>query len=270
MRVRPAAVAGTFYPADPVALATMVDGYLTAAPAAGPSASARPPVAIIAPHAGFVYSGPVAGHAFAALRRWSDAFDRVVVVGVPHRAPVRGLALCSAEAWDTPLGRIAVDADAAAALLTHPGAYLDDRAHAHEHSLEVHLPFLQRVLVDGWRLLPVIAGGAMDAADTGHLADLLAPWWGAARTLVVVSTDLSHYQPQRAARALDEATAADIEAARWELLDGARACGASGVRAALELTRRHHERVTLLDLRTSADTAGSEDRVVGYGSFVIR
>ncbi|HAP74960.1 MAG TPA: AmmeMemoRadiSam system protein B, partial [Acidimicrobiaceae bacterium] len=193
-----------------------------------------------------MYSGPTAGHAYAQLVPWRDAFDRVVLVGVPHRAPVHGLALCSADEWATPLGNIEVDLMASTDLLVHRGAVVDDRAHAREHSLEVHLPFLQRVLAPGWRLLPVIAGGA----DTVSIADLLGPWWSAPRTLVVVSTDLSHYHQQTEAQRLDRATADDIVHARWEGLDGNRACGASGVRAALELTRRHHQHVQLLDLRT--------------------
>ena len=261
--VRPAAVAGYFYPDDPAELAAMVDGYLAAVPVPRDDA---PPVALIVPHAGYVYSGPVAATAYARLAAWRDRIERVVVVGPPHRVPVRGLALSGADAWDTPLGRIPVDAGARRSLLARPDVYVDDRAHAPEHSLEVHLPFLQRVLGDGWSLLPVIAAGD----DAATLADALEPVWGTPGTVVIVSTDLSHYHPQREARVIDGSTAEAIVAARWEVLDGERACGAAGVRAALELTRRHDEHVHLLDLRNSGDTAGSTDRVVGYGSFLVR
>ena len=261
--VRPAAVAGFFYPDDPDELTGLVDSMLAAVP---PGHDTRPPVALIVPHAGYVYSGPVAAAAYARLAHWRGAIERVVVVGPPHRVPVRGLATTSADAWDTPLGRVPVDREACDRLVATGAVYVDDHAHAPEHSLEVHLPFLQRVLGTGWRLVPVLAAGA----DAARLADGLESLWGAEATVVVVSTDLSHYHHQREARVLDRATADDIVGARWEAIDGDRACGAAGVRAALELSRRHGEHVDLLDLRNSGDTAGPTDRVVGYGSFVVR
>ncbi|MEZ5274531.1 MAG: AmmeMemoRadiSam system protein B [Ilumatobacteraceae bacterium] len=266
-RVRPPALAGTFYPADPAVLARMIDALLAAArPPDEPQVPTGPPVAVIAPHAGYVYSGPVAATAYAVVRPWRQQIRRVVLVGVPHRAPVSGLALSSAAAWATPLGHVEVDTEACAALAARPGVVVDDRAHAEEHSLEVHLPFLQQVLGTGWQLVPVIAGGPGTAA----IADALTPWWAEEGTLVVVSTDLSHYHPLREAKAIDLATAEAIVGLRWESLDSEQACGVSGVRAVLELCVRHGQRVRLLDLRTSGDTAGPEDRVVGYGSFAIR
>jgi len=266
-RIRPPALAGTFYPADPEALARTVDGLLAAArPPQATGTPTRPPVAVIAPHAGYVYSGPVAATAYALVRPWAAQIRRVVLVGVPHRAPVRGLALSSAAAWATPLGHVEVDTEACAAMATLPGVVVDDRAHAEEHSLEVHVPFLQRSLDGGWQLVPVIAGGN----GTAQIADALTPWWGKEDTLVVVSTDLSHYHPLHEARAIDLATAEAVVALQWAGLGGEQACGVSGVRAAMELCLRHGQRVRLLDLRTSGDTAGPEDRVVGYGSFEIR
>lgn len=265
--VRRPAVAGSFYPADPTELAAMVDAMLAAAPV-GPAHAddAIPPVAIIVPHAGFVYSGPVAATAYARVRRWQQAITRVVVIGPAHRVPVHGLALSSAAAFSTPLGLVPIDHIANGLLARCPGVYTDDSAHAQEHSVEVHLPFLQRALGHDWSLVPIVAG----AASATMVADALEKVWGADGTLVVVSTDLSHYHDQRTAHRMDAATAAMIVSARWEEVDGDHACGAVPVRGALELTRRHTEAVTLLDLRTSGDTAGPATRVVGYGSFLVR
>ncbi len=279
--VRRPAVSGLFYPGDPAELAATIDDMLRAVPATDETA---PPLALIAPHAGYLYSGPVAATAYARLRGWADAVTRVVVVGPAHRVPVSGLALSSATGFATPLGVIPLDGCAATTLLERPGVYIDDRAHAPEHSIEVHLPFLQRVLGEGWTLVPVIAGagagpagagptgpaGAPGPETTALLADALDTLWGTAGTLFVISTDLSHYHDALTARRLDRATAHTIVAGEWERLDSDDACGAVPVRCALELARRHDAHVKLLDLRTSGDTAGPPDRVVGYGSFVVR
>ncbi|MDO8388892.1 MAG: AmmeMemoRadiSam system protein B [Actinomycetota bacterium] len=263
--VRRPAVAGSFYPADPTELAAMVDAMLAAAHAAAPAAATTPPVAIIVPHAGFVYSGPVAATAYARVRQWQQAITRVVVIGPAHRVPVHGLALSSAAAFATPLGPVPIDHIANGLLARRAGVYTDDGAHELEHSIEVHLPFLQRVLGLDWSLVPIIAG----AASATMVADALEMVWGADGTLVVVSTDLSHYHDQRTASRMDAETAAMIVSAQWEEVDGDHACGAVPVRGALELTRRHTDAVTLLDLRTSGDTAGPAARVVGYGSFLV-
>jgi AmmeMemoRadiSam system protein B len=260
---RRAAVAGYFYPDQPGELGSMLDSMLAAAT---PPQHDAAPVAIIVPHAGYVYSGPVAASAYASLSPWRDAIRRVLVVGPPHRVPVRGVALSGADSFETPLGRIPLDGAARDLLLTRPWVYVDDIAHAHEHSIEVHLPFLQRVLGDQWSLVPALAGEA--PAET--IADVLEPLWGTPGTLVVISTDLSHYHDHHTAARLDAATAAEIVAGRWERLHGDDACGAVGVRGALAMAGRRHQQVTLLDLRSSGDTAGPTDRVVGYGSFEIR
>ena len=267
--VRRAAVAGTFSPAGRSELGALVDHLLDEAAITEAWSEAvvnGPPVALIVPHAGYTYSGPVAASAYAQLRPWKQAISRVVVVGPAHRSPVRGLALSSARAFDTPLGRIPTDWVANEVLARDPGVHVDDRAHSLEHSIEVHLPFLQRVLGDRWSLVPVIAGGA----EAAEVADALEAVWGADGTLVVVSTDLSHYHDPTTARRMDAEAAATIIAARWDELDGEHACGVVPVRGALELARRHHNSVTLLDLRNSADTAGPAASVVGYGSFLVR
>jgi hypothetical protein len=261
--IRAAAVAGTFYPGDPHELACMIDAMVGAVEVRGDVVA---PVALIVPHAGYVYSGPIAATAYARLAPWRDSITRVVVIGPAHRVPVRGLALSSADSFATPLGVIPVDRAANGLLTGLPDVYVDDRAHAPEHSVEVQLPFLQRTLAGGWTLLPIVAGNATAA----NVAEVLEVFWGEPGTLVVVSTDLSHYHVTHAARRLDAATAASIVSARWELLGGEDACGVVPVRGALELTRRHDQRVTLLDLRNSGDTAGPTDRVVGYGSFLVR
>lgn len=261
--VRPPAVAGTFYPADPGALARMIDGMLADVEVHGDRVA---PVALIVPHAGYVYSGPIAASAYARLAPWRESITRVVVIGPAHRVPVRGLALSSADSFATPLGLVPLDQAGNAVVEGLPGVHVDDRAHAPEHSIEVQLPFLQATLAGGWMLVPIIAGIA--AAAT--VAEVLDAFWGEPGTLVVVSSDLSHYHVAQAARRLDAATAASIVAARWELLDSDDACGVVPVRGALELSRRHGQHVALLDLRNSADTAGPPDRVVGYGSFLVR
>lgn len=269
-QIRRAAVAGTFYSDDPVELAAGIDAMLLTA---SPSCAGEPddghdvmPTAIIVPHAGHAYSGPIAATAYAQLRRWRDQITRVIVMGPPHRVAVRGVAVSSAAAFATPLGIIDVDIEAVTTLRHHRSVYVDDAAHGPEHSIEVHLPFLQRVLAEQWRLVALLVGGV----PTSVVADALSELWAAPGTLVVVSTDLSHYHDVRTAQQLDRATAARIVGRSWEQLHGSDACGAAPVRAALELCRRSDARVELLDLRTSADTAGSPDHVVGYGSFVVR
>lgn len=263
--VRPAAVAGMFYPGETAALTAMVDGLLAEA-RDGVGEEARPPTALIAPHAGYVYSGPTAALAYIRLTPWHEEIRRVVVAGPAHRVPVRGLALSSAAAFATPLGEVPVDREANALLADGGGARVDDLAHAEEHSVEVHLPFLQRVLAPGWTFVPVVAG----AATPGQVADALEPLWGAPGTLVVLSSDLSHYLHIDRARRIDAVTAEAIGRRAWEEISGEQACGAVPVRGALELARRHGQQVRLLDLRTSGDTAGDPYRVVGYGSFEIR
>ena len=261
--IRAAAVAGTFYPADPGQLAGMID-FLLAQVLVAPEDA--PPLALIVPHAGYVYSGPVAASAYARLTPWRGSITRVVVAGPAHRVPVKGLALSSVDGFATPLGVVPVDRAANRMLLDRPGVYVDDRAHAQEHGIEVHLPFLQRSLDDGWSLVPIVAGNAAAAM----VAEALDGFWGEPGTLIVISSDLSHFHDARTARRLDAATATAIVAAEWETLDGDDACGAVPLRGALALARDHGEHIELVDLRNSADTSGPSDRVVGYASFVVR
>ena len=270
MSVRRPAVAGSFYPGDAGQLAATIDGLLDSVldsvlAGAEPVSETVAPVALVVPHAGYRYSGHTAATAYARLRPWADAFSRVVVVGPAHRVALRGLGLPTHDAFSTPLGLIPVDRPACIELLTHRGVELNDDTHRLEHSIEVQLPFLQRVLENGWSLVPVVAGDI----DAPAVADAFAHLWGAPRTLFVISSDLSHYHDLATAQWLDRATAANIVAGRWESLDHEGACGATPVRGALELARRHGEHVRLIELSTSADGGGPTDGVVGYGSFVL-
>jgi AmmeMemoRadiSam system protein B/AmmeMemoRadiSam system protein A len=268
-RTRAPAVAGQFYPGRANDLAGIVDDELTSAAGRLARALRQPPLtqpkALIVPHAGYIYSAPIAASAYARLLPWRDTITRVVLLGPAHRVHVSSMAASSAEAWVTPLGAVPLDRDALAQILSMPGVVVDDEAHAPEHSLEVHLPFLQRVLGEGWTLLPLVVG----AAPRQQIADVLDSLWGGDETLIVISTDLSHYHDHATAQQLDRDTAAAIVARDAEALAPARACGAYPVRGMLTAADRHDLDVELLDLRNSGDTAGPADRVVGYGAFVL-
>jgi AmmeMemoRadiSam system protein B len=256
---RPPAVAGTFYPADPHILAADVDALLAEAAAddAGP-----PPKALIVPHAGYVYSGPVAASGYARIRRARSRIRRVVLLGPVHRVPVHGLALSGADAFATPLGPVPVDRAACALLRGLPQVVESPAAHRLEHSLEVHLPFLQRLL-DDFTLVPLAVGDA-SPAQVAEVLDLL---WGGEETLIVVSSDLSHYLPYADARAVDAQTADMIEALAADI-SHAQACGGTPVNGLSLTARRRGLAIERVDLRNSGDTAGPRDRVVGYGAFV--
>ncbi len=265
LRVRPPAAAGTFYPDDPDALAATVDRHLAAGATRSPRVPGGvPPKALIAPHAGYVYSGPVAGSAYARLEGLRHTITRVVLLGPAHRVPVGGLAVSGADAFATPLGLVEIDEAARRSVLSLPGVDVDDHAHAQEHSIEVHLPFLQRAL-DGFSLVPLVVGTASPAV----VADVIDSVWDGPETLVVASSDLSHYHAYERAVARDRRTADAIVARLADAIHPDDACGAYPVRGLLEAARRHDLAVELLDLRNSADTAGPSDRVVGYGAFAL-
>jgi AmmeMemoRadiSam system protein B len=257
-RRRPPAVAGTFYPADPDVLAARVDGLVPG------DSTGRTPKALIVPHAGYDYSGPVAGLGYATLGAAREQIDRVVLLGPAHRVRVRGLATTSADEWVTPLGAVSIDDEARDAVLALSDVGVDDRAHAAEHSLEVHLPFLQRT-VGRFSLLPLVVGHA----DAETVASVLDAVWGGPETLIVVSTDLSHYEDHATASVLDRRTADAIAAGRPEAIRPEDACGAYPVRGLLVAARQRRLQIRLLDLRNSGDTAGPRDRVVGYGAFAL-
>jgi AmmeMemoRadiSam system protein B len=256
---RPAAVAGMFYPGSASVLSNEVAAMLAGVDVA----EGAPAKALIVPHAGYVYSGPIAASAYACLVPLRKKIRRVVLLGPTHRVAVRGLAVSSASAFDTPLGSVPVDMALRDAVLKLPQVRCNDDAHALEHSLEVQLPFLQSVL-DAFTLLPLAVGQAGDA----EVAEVLECVWGDAATLIVVSSDLSHYHPYAEAQQLDGATARQILALH-ELANHAQACGATPINGLLLCARRHGLHVHLLDLRNSGDTAGDRSRVVGYAAFAF-
>ena len=261
-RIRPAAVAGRFYPGRPEDLVREVDSYLRAAPPQA-TAALHPPKLLLVPHAGYMYSGPIAAGAYARLAPWRGRIERVVLLGPTHRVPVRGLALPSALAFDTPLGRVAIDREAVASLAALPQVIVNDATHADEHALEVQLPFLQRVL-GSFRLVPLAVG----MAEPEAVAQVLERLWGGDETLIVISSDLSHYLSYAEARERDSATIGRV--LRLDpVLDHDQACGATPLSGALIAARRHGLKPQLVDLRNSGDTAGDRRRVVGYAAVVF-
>jgi AmmeMemoRadiSam system protein B len=260
--VRPPAVSGLFYPASAEELRAAVEEYLREAPARneGPA-----PKAVIAPHAGYVYSGPIAGSAFQAFTAAAaaSAIERVVLLGPSHFVPFRGLALPGHESFGTPLGTVKLQGAGAQAALRLPQVRIIPEAHVREHSLEVELPFLQ-VLLGEFKLVPLVVG----EATPEEVAEVLDRLWGGAETLIVISSDLSHYLPSEDARRVDRETADAILSLRGPL-DPRQACGAGPINGLLEAARARGLKPQLLDLRNSADTAGDPSRVVGYGAFAF-
>jgi MEMO1 family protein len=258
---RAAAVAGMFYPAAPRELAWEVDSMLGHSTGAGPVPGF--PKALIVPHAGYVYSGGVAAEAYDRLRPARGIVRCVVLLGPCHRVPVRGLALPDAAAFDTPLGSVPIDRGAVESLAELPQVVVSSAVHAEEHALEVQLPFLQRVLGE-FSLVPLAVG----AATPAQVAEVIEKLWGGDETLIVISSDLSHYHHYDEARAIDSGTARSILDFSTDL-DHEQACGATPIAGMLLAARRHGLSSELLDLRNSGDTAGGRDRVVGYGSFAF-
>jgi MEMO1 family protein len=255
--IRPAAVAGAFYPADSISLSAMVGAFLELAPKRREAI----PKALIVPHAGYVYSGPIAASAYAQVLDASSKIKRVVLLGPSHRVAVDGLALPGADAFATPLGVVPVDLEAAKALRHLPQVKEIPAAHRMEHSLEVQLPFLQTVLMD-FKLVPLAVGDATSDEVT-EVLDLL---WGGEETLILISSDLSHYLPYQSACKIDQITADAIVKLRRPI-DLHEACGGIPVSGLIKAAINHGLQPHLLDLRNSGDTAGDKSRVVGYGAF---
>lgn len=260
---RPPAVAGAFYPADPGTLAHDVRAYLDAVSSPQQSHDG-PPKALVVPHAGYVYSGPIAASAYAQLLPFKDRINHVVLLGPCHRVPVAGVALCSADSFDTPLGSVPLDHTQDAALLALDNTEVFDAAHLPEHSLEVQVPFLQEALSD-FTLLPLVVGGATPA----QVAQVLDCVWGGEDTLIVISSDLSHYLDYDTARTLDQRTSDAIETLSGDTIHDDQACGRYPLKGLLETAKRRGMSVETLDLRNSGDTAGKRDQVVGYGAWAL-
>jgi AmmeMemoRadiSam system protein B len=258
MKARPAAVAGLFYPARAAMLQSTVAELLATAPAGDEGAKA-----IIAPHAGYQYSGPTAAYAYRLLEGRRKRIRRVVLLGPAHRVYLQGMALPSVDAFSTPLGDVPVDADGVRRALALPGTQVSDEAHANEHSLEVQLPFLQTVL-DDFQLVPIVVG-VSPAHEVGAVLEAL---WGGDETLIIVSSDLSHFHSYADARGIDATTTARIED-RESTLHGEEACGACALNGLLLAAKSRGLHVRTLDLRNSGDTAGDKGRVVGYGAYAL-
>lgn len=257
--VRAPVAAGSFYPDDPATLRAAVDGLLAGVERpAGPTPEPKAPMALIVPHAGYRYSGPVAATAYALVR----VARRAVVLGPSHFVPLGGCAVPAGDAWATPLGDVPIDPDlrdAAAAA----GARVDDVPHLGEHAIEVQLPFLQRVMPEGFSVLPVGVG----VGAAGDVADLIEILSDPPDLLVVVSTDLSHHHDAETARQLDRRTADAVVARDPTAIGPFDACGVFPLRGIVEHARRRDLPIQLLDLRNSADTGGDPSNVVGYGAF---
>ena len=261
--VRPPAVAGLFYPAERGELAREVDALLDDTPAALPSPGW--PKALIVPHAGYIYSGPVAARAYALLAPARGTVRRVVLLGPAHRVALRGLALPGVAAFDTPLGRLAVDAEAVRALKALPQIVESAEVHRQEHALEVQLPFIQQALGEV-ALLPLVVG----EATAEQVAEVLDVLWGGEDTLILISSDLSHYHDYEAAKRIDGVTVnAILDFAAGVTISHQQACGATPIAGLLLAAKQRGITPELLDARNSGDTAGGKSRVVGYASFAL-
>lgn len=264
--IRPAAVAGTFYPGNPYTLSADVNTLLKNAYAtveAHPDVFSGVPKALIVPHAGYIYSGPIAATAYAQLRSVRDKIRRVVLLGPSHRVYLNGLALAEADVFSTPLGSLAVDQHAVAELKKLPQVQDLAVAHELEHSLEVQLPFLQH-LFQNFTLIPLVVGNATPE----EVAEVLELLWGGEETLILISSDLSHFLSYRAACDTDRATANAILSFKTSL-NGHEACGCMPINGLLNVAKKKGLQPRLLDLRNSGDTAGDKNRVVGYGALVF-
>jgi len=258
MTTRPAAVAGFFYPGDREILERTVQELLAAAPSGENDAKA-----VVAPHAGYQYSGVTAAHAYRLLEHRHERIRRVVLLGPAHRVYLNGMGLPSVDAFATPIGDVPIDTQAVRQALELPGTQISDEAHAAEHSLEVHLPFLQAVLHD-FMLVPIVVG----VCSAEEVKDVIELLWGGEETAIIVSSDLSHFHTYETARQIDANTTARIEACE-STLQGDEACGAHALNGLLLAARAKGLDVRTLDVRNSGDTSGDRHRVVGYGAYAL-
>ena len=258
--IRQPAVAGMFYPEKPAELQQVIESLLQAAP----HPVTEHPKALIEPHAGYIYSGSTAAQAFSTLQHQADSIRRVVMLGPSHRVGFRGIAFCSADYYRTPLGDVPVDQSAFVAISNLPNVGMLDRAHTQEHCLEVQLPFLQMVLHD-FSVVPLVVGDV----DYDDVARVLEKLWGGDETLILISSDLSHYHDYETASQLDAQTCAAIERCQPDAIGDEQACGRIPVKGLLAIARRKHMQIDTLALCNSGDTAGDRSRVVGYGAWAF-
>jgi AmmeMemoRadiSam system protein B/AmmeMemoRadiSam system protein A len=262
--VRPAAVAGMFYPSNPKELDATVQYYLAEAAKKFPGEPEHAPKAIIAPHAGYVYSGLTASSVYNQLLPVRDKIKRVVMMGPCHRVAVQGLALPSSQSFATPLGEVPLDMDAVARIVSLPQVSIFDDTHKQDHALEVHLPFLQKVLRE-FKIVPMIVG----QATPDDVAQVLEILWGGEETLILISSDLSHYKTYDDARKIDDQTRVAIEQLDPLALGDDQACGRHSIKGLMVVAKDKGMTVQTTDVRNSGDTAGTKDRVVGYGAWAF-
>ncbi|MCG8434109.1 MAG: AmmeMemoRadiSam system protein B [Gammaproteobacteria bacterium] len=260
MLSRPPAVAGTFYPENPQVLADCVETLLAQNPT---EVTVKAPKILIAPHAGYVYSGPVAACAYNSLQPSANVIQRVILLGPAHHVPLQGIALPKCDAFSTPLGEIPIDLDLVERLKKYPYVTEAEQAHRFEHSLEVHLPFLQSVLTK-FTLVPLAVG----SIPPQQVAEALNAIWGEQETVIVASSDLSHYRDYETARQFDQLTSNTILKLDASL-KGEQACGCYAINGIINAAKQRNMRAIQLDLRNSGDTAGPKDRVVGYGAYAF-
>ena len=262
--VRPPAVAGSFYPGDAAELANSVQSLIREAMAQGHRGGPTLPKAIIAPHAGYVYSGPIAASVYARFSASRNAVNRIILLGPAHRVAVRGLAVPSHSEFATPLGVVPLDRGMIDTIKALPQVHEFDATHAAEHSLEVHLPFLQHIF-ESFALVPIVFGDA----EPQEVADVLRALWGGPETLIVVSSDLSHYHDYDTAKSMDSTTSNAITNLQADSISDQGACGRMPIRGLLHLAKEFGLRASAIDVRNSGDTAGPRDAVVGYGGYVF-
>ncbi len=269
--IREAAVAGLFYPDKKEDLASDVNRYLKNARASALSSTDKEkqfdggqPKAIIVPHAGYVYSAMTAAKAYIKLTNYVDTITRIILLGPAHRVYLKGLALSTATLFRTPLGDVPTDLSLHERLVQHPFVQIMNQAHSKEHSLEVQLPFLQ-VLLNKFTVLPIVIGDA----DVNDVLTIIESLWGGQETLIVISSDLSHFENYLSAQTIDKSTCHAIESLSPELIKQQQACGSIGIKGLLRAAKRHELGVRTLDLCNSGDTAGDRNRVVGYGSWAF-
>jgi len=260
MSIRKAAVAGTFYPNDASELQACVDTLMRQT-----DVGIKHPKAIIAPHAGYIYSGPVAASVYGCFVGQHLPIHRVVLLGPAHCVGFHGIAASSADYFTTPLGKIAVDHDSLAPIVENGLVKYFDLAHEQEHCLEVQLPFLQQLFNENFNIIPLVVGDT----NTSHVEKVLRALWGGPETLIVISSDLSHYHDYTIAKRFDQQTTQSIEQFHEEELDDESACGRLPIQGLLKVAKDLGMQCKTLDLRNSGDTAGSHDRVVGYGAYAF-
>ena len=253
------AVAGSFYPADPAELKNEVNLLVS-----GKQVITQAPKAIIAPHAGYIFSGPIAGSIYSQLQPVSNKIKTVILLGPAHRVAFHGLGLSSASEFETPLGSVTTDRRLYKKALTLQQVAINDEAHLLEHSLEVQLPFLQTVLTQ-FKIVPIVVGHCQPS----DVAELISLLWGDDETLFVISSDLSHYHSYVDAQQFDNASSAAIEALDSNFITHNHACGSTAINGLLIVAKEHGLNVEMLDQRNSGDTAGDKDRVVGYGAYAF-